>query len=42
MILAIGEGATVKDAQAAAYNNAEKIKSDNLFYRNDIGNKAIK
>ena len=41
MILAIGEGATVKDAQAA-YNNAEKIKSDNLFYRNDIGNKAIK
>lgn len=42
VILAIGEGATVKDAQAAAYNNAEKIKSDNLFYRNDIGNKAIK
>lgn len=42
VILAIGEGATVKDAQVAAYNNVDKIESDNLFYRKDIGNKAIK
>lgn len=42
VILAIGEGITVKDAQTAAYDNAKKIKSDNLFYRSDIGDKAIK
>ncbi|MEQ6029385.1 phosphoribosylamine--glycine ligase [Staphylococcus saccharolyticus] len=42
VILAIGEGTTVKEAQKVAYENAQRIKSDNLFYRNDIGDKAIK
>ena len=41
VILAIGEGPTVEKAQANAYEHARQIKSDNLFYRNDIGNKAI-
>ena len=41
MILALGKGATIEDAQKVAYNNVEKIKSDNLFYRHDIGNKAL-
>lgn len=41
VILAIGEGDTVKEAQSVAYENVNKIKSDNLFYRNDIGNKSI-
>lgn len=35
------KGATIEDAQKVAYNNVEKIKSDNLFYRHDIGNKAL-
>lgn len=41
VILAVGKGETIEEAQKAAYNNVEKIKSDNLFYRNDIGNKAL-
>lgn len=41
VILALGKGATIEDAQKVAYNNVEKIKSDNLFYRHDIGNKAL-
>ena len=42
VILAIGSGDTVEEAQQSAYNNVEKINSDNLFYRHDIANKAIK
>ncbi|WP_306432161.1 phosphoribosylglycinamide synthetase C domain-containing protein, partial [Staphylococcus haemolyticus] len=42
VILAVGKGETIEEAQKAAYKNVEKIKSDNLFYRNDIGNKALK
>ena len=40
VILAIGEGPTVEKAQANAYEHARQIKVI-IFYRNDIGNKAI-
>lgn len=42
VLLAVGKGTTIKEAQDAAYSNVEKVKSDNLFYRHDIGNKALK
>lgn len=42
VILAIGKGKTIQQAQKNAYENVEKIKSDQLFYRKDIGNKALK
>ncbi|BGE82750.1 phosphoribosylamine--glycine ligase [Staphylococcus petrasii] len=42
VLLAVGKGATIEEAQKAAYSNVEKIESDNLFYRHDIGNKALK
>ena len=41
VILAIGEGQTIQQAQHEAYQKVKHIKSDNLFYRRDIGNKAI-
>ena len=41
VILAIGEGETIKDAQAAAYQHVHKIKSNGLFYRKDIASKAF-
>lgn len=41
VVLAIGQGPTIKKAQKLAYDNVKNIKSDNLFYRNDIGNKAL-
>ena len=42
VLLAIGEGQNIKEAQAAAYKRVKKIKSNHLFYRTDIGNKALK
>ncbi|PNZ70413.1 phosphoribosylamine--glycine ligase [Staphylococcus croceilyticus] len=42
VLLAVGKGATIEEAQKAAYSNVEKVESDNLFYRHDIGNKALK
>jgi len=42
VLLAIGKGETIEEAQVAAYSNVEKVESDNLFYRHDIGNKALK
>lgn len=42
VILAMGNGNTVEEAQQQAYKNVEKINSDNLFYRHDIANKALK
>ena len=42
VILAIGKGKTIQQAQKNAYENVGKIKSDQLFYRKDIGNKALK
>lgn len=42
VVLAIGKGKTIQQAQKDAYGNVEKVKSDQLFYRKDIGNKALK
>lgn len=42
VILALGEGDNLQQAQQAAYENVKKIKSDGLFYRTDIGNKGLK
>ncbi|MGV3041565.1 phosphoribosylamine--glycine ligase [Staphylococcus rostri] len=42
VILAIGEGKDIAEAQQAAYQRVEAIESDNLFYRQDIANKALK
>ncbi|QLK86948.1 phosphoribosylamine--glycine ligase [Staphylococcus sp. 17KM0847] len=42
VILAIGEGQDIKNAQQKAYERVAKIKSDHLFYRQDIANKALK
>ena len=41
VILAVGKGETIEEAQKQLIK-CRKIKSDNLFYRNDIGNKALK
>jgi phosphoribosylamine--glycine ligase len=37
VLFVVGEGATLAAAQQNAYYAVEKIKSDNLFYRTDIG-----
>lgn len=37
VLLVIGKGKTLKEAQKDAYNNVKKIECENLFYRNDIG-----
>ncbi|WP_392449925.1 phosphoribosylamine--glycine ligase [Staphylococcus massiliensis] len=42
VILALGEGSDIKEAKAKAYDNVEKIKSDGLFYRKDISDKALR
>lgn len=41
VILAIGKGESLLDAQNNAYENVKKIQCDNLFYRKDIANKAL-
>lgn len=41
VILALGEGATIREAQQAAYQRASKINSEGLFYRKDIADKAL-
>lgn len=41
VMIALGKGNTIKSAQEQAYQNVSKIKSDGLFYRNDIGHKAL-
>ncbi len=41
VILALGEGATIKEAQQAAYQRISKINSEGLFYRKDIADKAL-
>lgn len=40
VLLVIGSGKTLKDAQADAYKNVKKIECENLFYRNDIGHQV--
>ncbi|MEI5742244.1 phosphoribosylglycinamide synthetase C domain-containing protein, partial [Staphylococcus aureus] len=41
VILAIGKGDNVQDAQRDAYEKVSQIQSDHLFYRHDIANKAL-
>ncbi|HLR90528.1 MAG TPA: phosphoribosylamine--glycine ligase [Balneolaceae bacterium] len=38
----VGEGETLKAAIDHAYENAEKIKFENIYYRKDIGSKGLK
>ncbi len=42
VLMVIGKGKTLKEAQNNAYKDVEKIRCDALFYRHDIGNKGIK
>lgn len=42
VIVVSGYGDTISEAQEQAYGLVEKVASPNLFYRSDIGNKAIK
>jgi len=37
VLLVVGDGKTLAEARKNAYLSVEKIKSKNLFYRNDIG-----
>ena len=37
VLLVVGKGKTLKEAQKDAYNNVNKIECENLFYRKDIG-----
>lgn len=41
VILAVGKGNNVSEAQRDAYDKVSHIKSDHLFYRHDIANKAL-
>ncbi|CDR65603.1 phosphoribosylamine--glycine ligase [Staphylococcus schweitzeri] len=41
VILAVGKGNNVAEAQRDAYDKASQIRSDHLFYRHDIANKAL-
>jgi phosphoribosylamine--glycine ligase len=36
-----GTGGTVAEAQSAAYRRAEQVRTPNLRYRTDIGDKLI-
>ena len=42
VMIVVCKAATLKEAQAKANQEVEKIKCDNLFYRTDIGDKAFK
>ena len=42
VMIVVCKAATLKEAQAKANAEVEKIKCDNLFYRTDIGDKAFK
>ena len=42
VLFVVGEGDTLKEAQASALAAVEKIECDNLFHRTDIGYQAIK
>ena len=37
VLLVVGKGKTLKEAQKDAYKNVSKIECENLFYRQDIG-----
>ncbi len=42
VLLVLGNGITLEQAQKDAYNNVNKIKCSNLIYRTDIGNNSLK
>ncbi|MFI3289584.1 MAG: phosphoribosylamine--glycine ligase [Rikenellaceae bacterium] len=42
VMIVVGKGATLKEAQEDALAEVEKIECDNLFHRTDIGHWAIK
>lgn len=42
VMISIGTGEDIKEAQNNAYAQIDKIKCDHLFYRKDIGYKALK
>jgi phosphoribosylamine--glycine ligase len=42
VMIVVCKAASLKEAQAKANAEIEKIKCDNLFYRTDIGDKAFK
>ena len=41
VLIVVGEGKTLKEAQQNALKEVVKIKCDNLFYRRDIGHKSL-
>ncbi|MCM3620245.1 phosphoribosylamine--glycine ligase [Sutcliffiella horikoshii] len=41
VLLVAAQSDSLEKAQKAAYEELQKVKSDNLFYRSDIANKAI-
>ncbi len=42
VLLVVGKGSTMKEAQENAYQKVSKIECENLFYRKDIGYQVIK
>ncbi len=42
VLIVVGMGKTIKEAKDNALKEVKKIKCDNLFYRSDIGYKALK
>lgn len=42
VLLVIGRGKSLEQAKQDAYANVQKIKCENLIYRNDIGHKSLK
>lgn len=42
VLFVVGKGNTIVEAQKDAYEGVKQITSDNLFYRTDIGHKAIR
>ncbi|MCL6588272.1 MAG: phosphoribosylamine--glycine ligase, partial [Anoxybacillus sp.] len=42
VLLVAAKGATLQEAQREVYDEIAKVRCDQLFYRRDIGDKAIK
>lgn len=42
VLMVVGIGATLKEAQEDAYKKVSKISCDGLFYRSDIGHQAVR
>jgi phosphoribosylamine--glycine ligase len=41
VLFVVGRGRTIQEAKADAYEGVRKIKSEALFYRNDIGHQSV-